>query len=77
MGRSGPGRIIAIVVSLLVTGAVTAVLYYWFREAALLGGNPQSTFEPASDNASVIHDVYLLIFWLAGGVFVTKVNDLS
>jgi cytochrome c oxidase subunit II len=70
VGRSGPGRIIAIVVSLVITAAVTGVLWYWFREAAFLGDNAMSTFEPASDNAQRIHDVYVFIFWLAGAVFV-------
>ena len=70
MGRSGPGRIIAIVVSLVITAAVSGALYYWFREAAFLGAGSQTTWEPASDNAQIIHDVYVLIFWLAGAVFV-------
>lgn len=70
MGRSGPGRIIAIVVSLLITAAVTAILWYWFRDSALLGGDLMSTFEPASENAERIQGIYILIFWLAGAVFV-------
>ncbi|MGE3960794.1 MAG: cytochrome c oxidase subunit II [Dehalococcoidia bacterium] len=70
MGRSGPGRIIALVVSLGITLAVTGILYYWFRESAFLGNDFQSTFEPASENAQKIHDVYVLVFWLAGAVFV-------
>ncbi|MEX2373489.1 MAG: cytochrome c oxidase subunit II [Dehalococcoidia bacterium] len=70
MGRSGPGRIIAIVVSLLITAAVSALLWYWFRDSALMGADSMTTFEPASDNASLVQDIYLLIFWLAGGVFV-------
>lgn len=70
MGRSGPGRIIAIVVSLVITAVVTGLLYYWFRDAALLGGDYQSSMEPASDNADTIQDVYILVFWLAGAVFV-------
>jgi len=70
VGRSGPGRIIALVVSLGITLAVTAILYYWFRESAVLGSDFMSTMEPASDNADTIQDVYILIFWLAGAVFV-------
>jgi cytochrome c oxidase subunit 2 len=70
VGRSGPGRLIAIVVSLVITAAVSGVLYYFFREAAFLGNDAQSTWMPASDNADRIHDVYVLIFWLAGAVFV-------
>ncbi|MEX2375915.1 MAG: cytochrome c oxidase subunit II [Dehalococcoidia bacterium] len=70
MGRSGPGRIIAIVVSLVITAAVSGLLYYWFKEAAFLGADSMTTWEPASDNAQQIHDVYVFIFWLAGAVFV-------
>ncbi len=70
MGRSGPGRIIALVVSVGITLAVSAILYYWFREAAFLGNDYQSTFEPASDNAEKVQSVYVLVFWLAGAVFV-------
>lgn len=69
MGRSGPGRIIAIVVSLLITAAVTWLLWVWFRDAALLGADSQTTMQPASDNADRVQGVYVLIFWLAGGVF--------
>ena len=70
MGRSGPGRVIALVVSFGITLAVTGILYYWFRDAALLGDGAQSTMEPASDNTRVVQDVYVLVFWLAGAVFV-------
>ncbi len=70
MGRSGPGRIIAIVVSLLITAAVSAVLWIWFRDAAFLGADSMTTFEPASENAERVQDIYILIFWLAGAVFV-------
>jgi len=70
VGRSGPGRIIAIVVSLLITAAVSAILWYWFHESAFLGADFMSTFEPASENAQRIQDIYVLIFWLAGAVFV-------
>src|SRR5690606_17026070 len=70
VGRSGSGRIIALVVSFGITAAVSAILYYWFRESALLGVDAQSTMEPASDNASIIQDVYILVFWLAAAVFV-------
>jgi len=70
VGRSGPGRIIAIVVSLLITAAITAIMYVWFKDAALVGGNPQSSMAPASDNAQIIQDLYILVFWLAGAVFV-------
>ena len=70
VGRSGPGRIIAIVVSLVITAAVSGALYYWFREAAFLGTDSQTTWAPASENAREIHDVYVLVFWLAGAVFV-------
>ena len=70
MGRTGPGRAIAIVVSLLVTAVVSLLLWKWFNDAAFLGANSMSTFEPASENAQKVHDLYVLIFWLAGGVFV-------
>jgi len=70
VGRSGPGRAIALVVSLGITLAITGILYYWFRQSALLGDDFMSTMEPASDNADTIQGVYILIFWLAGAVFV-------
>jgi len=58
------------VVSIGITLAVTGILYYWFRESALLGNDSMSTMDPASDNTQTIQDVYILIFWLAGAVFV-------
>lgn len=70
MGRSGPGRIIAIVVSLGVTALVSFILYVWFRDAAFLAPDSMSTWMPASENADHIHNLYILIFWLAGAVFV-------
>ena len=70
VGRSGPGRIIALVVSVGITLAVSGILYYWFHEAASLGPGFQGTMEPASDNAETIQEVYVLVFWLAAAVFV-------
>ncbi len=70
MGRSGPGRIIAIVVALLITAAISALLWLWFYDSAFLGVDAMSTFEPASENAQRVQDIYILIFWLAGAVFV-------
>lgn len=70
MGRSGAGRIVAVVVSLVITLAVTGVLYYWFVEAAQTGNAEMSSMAPASDTAQTVQDVYILIFWLAGIVFV-------
>jgi cytochrome c oxidase subunit II len=67
VGRSGPGRIIAIIVTLAIVGITTWLLYVFFADSA---DTPQTTFQPASDTADSIHGVYKLVFWLAGGVFV-------
>jgi cytochrome c oxidase subunit II len=68
LGRSGPGRIIAIVFSLVLVGLVTWLLWVWFMAAA---DTPQTSFaHPASDIAESIQGVYEFVFWLAAGVFV-------
>ncbi len=66
MGRSGPGRIIAIVVSLVITAATVGAMYIAFVDAA---DTPQTTYQAMSENAQLAQDVYTLIFILAGAVF--------
>ncbi len=67
MGRSGPGRIIAIVFTLVVVALITWVLYVLFVDAA---DTPMSQLSPMSDVGDTQHAVYKLVFWLAAGVFV-------
>ncbi|MCK9496918.1 MAG: cytochrome c oxidase subunit II, partial [Dehalococcoidia bacterium] len=57
-------------VSLGVTLAVTGILYYWFDHAASPDDHMMSSMSPVSDNGDTIQSVYILIFWLAGIVFV-------
>lgn len=66
MGRSGAGRVIAIVVSLVITAATVGLLYIGFVDSA---DTPQTTYQAMSENAQKSQDVYTLIFILAGIVF--------
>lgn len=66
MGRSGPGRLIAIVVSLVLTAVTVGLMYVAFVDSA---DTPQTTYQAMSDNAQKVQDVYTLIFILAGIVF--------
>ncbi len=67
MGRSGPGRIIAIVFSCVVVGVLSWLLYLAFADSA---STPQGTWHPMSDNTRNIQSVYEVIFWLAAAVFI-------
>lgn len=67
VGRSGPGRIVAIVFSAVVVGILSWLLYLAFADSA---DTPQSTWRPMSDNAHNIHTVYQVVFYLAAAVFV-------
>jgi cytochrome c oxidase subunit 2 len=66
VGRSGAGRVIAIVVSLVITAATVGLLYIGFVDSA---DTPQTTYQAMSENAQKAQDVYTLIFILAGIVF--------
>jgi len=67
VGRSGPGRIIAIAFSSVVVGVISYLCYLAFVDSA---DTPQSTWRPMSDNTQNIHAVYEIVFWLAAIVFV-------
>ncbi len=67
MGRSGPGRIIAIAFSSAIVGIISFLCYIAFVDSA---DTPQSTWRPMSDNTQNIHTVYEIVFWLAAAVFV-------
>ena len=67
MGRARPGRTVTIIVSLVIVGLVTWGIYAAFASSA---ATPQTTFRPLSNHASRAHEVYVLIFVLAGIVFV-------
>ncbi|MEX2445831.1 MAG: cytochrome c oxidase subunit II [Dehalococcoidia bacterium] len=71
MGSSNRrGRIVAIIGSLLIVGVVTALTYVWFADSLDGVKYPMTQWAPLGDNAAAIHDVYILIFILAGIVFV-------
>lgn len=68
MGNSRRDRIIvAIIATVILVGVTTVALY-----AIFVGTNddPQTTFAPRSDNTQRVQDVYLIVWWLAGAVFV-------
>ena len=70
MGGSRPGRLIAIVGSLVLVGVLSWLLYLAFAESLDAVRQPMTTFVPKSDSTELIHQVYKLIFVLAGAVFI-------
>jgi cytochrome c oxidase subunit 2 len=68
LGNSRRDRIIvAIIATVILVGVTTVALY-----AIFVGTNddPQTTFAPQSENTQRVQDVYLIVWWLAGAVFV-------
>ena len=66
MGSSRSGRAIIIIGSLVATAILTWAIFEAFADSA---NTPQTTFIPASVQAAIVRDVYLIIFILAGVVF--------
>ena len=61
---------IVIIGSLAAVGVLSYLLWLAFAESGDIAGHPMTTWVPKSDNASLVHGVYQLIFILAGAVFV-------
>lgn len=68
MGNSRRDRIIvATIATVILVGVTTFALYAIFTGTS---DDPQTTFAPQSDNTQKIQDLYVIVWWLAGGVFV-------
>ncbi|MSQ30986.1 MAG: cytochrome c oxidase subunit II [Dehalococcoidia bacterium] len=66
MGSSRSGRAAIIIGSLVATAILTWAIFVAFADSA---NTPQTTFIPASVQAALVRDAYMIIFILAGVVF--------